>query len=99
MLPAAQLDRSDGMCQLGEELLDDDDIGLRDPSAVFTPERDTGGTEVEEDGDIGEEKMGVGKNTTSKSMDSSSESGKYEEEAKHGADFYPIPVHITDLQI
>uniref|UniRef100_A0A4W6C808 Solute carrier family 23 member 2 n=1 Tax=Lates calcarifer TaxID=8187 RepID=A0A4W6C808_LATCA len=36
--------------------------------------------------------MGVGKNTTSKSMDSGSEGGKYEEESKHGADFYPIPV-------
>lgn len=39
--------------------------------------------------------MGVGKNTTSKSMDSSSEPGKYEEECKHGANFYPIPVHTT----
>lgn len=39
--------------------------------------------------------MGVGKNTTSKSMDSSSEGGKYEEECKHGANFYPIPVHTT----
>ncbi|XP_017162354.1 solute carrier family 23 member 2 isoform X1 [Poecilia reticulata] len=96
MLPAAQLDRSDGMCQLGEELLDDD-IGLRDPSAVFTPEqRDIGGTEEEEE-DIDEEKMGVGKNTTAKSMDSSSEGGKYEEEAKHGADFYPIPVVVNGV--
>ncbi|KAM4746111.1 solute carrier family 23 member 2 isoform 2-T2 [Anableps anableps] len=87
------------MCQLGEEFLDDDDIGLRAPSAVFTPEqRDTGGVEVEEEEeDVKEEKMGVGKNTTSKSMDSSSESGKYEEEAKHGADFYPIPVVINGV--
>ncbi|XP_023199406.1 solute carrier family 23 member 2-like isoform X1 [Xiphophorus maculatus] len=98
MLPAAQLDRSDGMCQLGEELLDDDDdIGLRDPSAVFTPEqRGTGGTEAEEEEeDIDEEKMGVGKNTTANSMDS--EGGKYEEEAKHGADFYPIPVVVNGV--
>ncbi|XP_032434044.1 solute carrier family 23 member 2 isoform X1 [Xiphophorus hellerii] len=96
MLPAAQLDRSDGMCQLGEELLDDDDIGLRDPSAVFTPEqRGTGGTEAAEEEDIDEEKMGVGKNTTANSMDS--EGGKYEEEAKHGADFYPIPVVVNGV--
>lgn len=38
--------------------------------------------------------MGVGKNTTSKTLDSSSEGGKYEEESKHGADFYPIPVRL-----
>ncbi|XP_027888681.1 solute carrier family 23 member 2 isoform X1 [Xiphophorus couchianus] len=98
MLPAAQLDRSDGMCQLGEELLDDnDDIGLRDPSAVFTPEqRGTEGTEAEEEEkDIDEEKMGVGKNTTANSMDS--EGGKYEEEAKHGANFYPIPVVVNGV--
>ncbi|XP_059378472.1 solute carrier family 23 member 2-like isoform X2 [Carassius carassius] len=36
--------------------------------------------------------MGVGKNTTSKSMDSGTEPGKYEEENKHSAHFYPIPV-------
>lgn len=85
----------------GEEFLDGDDIGLRDSSAVLTPEqRDIGGIEVEEEKeeDNREEKMGVGKNTTSKSMDSSSEGGKYEEEVKHGADFYPIPVDITHLQ-
>lgn len=66
---------------------------------MFTPEqRGTGGTEAEEEEeDIDEEKMGVGKNTTAKSMDSSSEGGKYEEEAKHGADFYPIPVNKLNL--
>ncbi|XP_056628713.1 solute carrier family 23 member 2 isoform X1 [Triplophysa dalaica] len=36
--------------------------------------------------------MGVGKNTTSKSMDSTAEPCKYEEETKNGAHFYPIPV-------
>uniref|UniRef100_A0A672MGR3 Solute carrier family 23 member 2 n=1 Tax=Sinocyclocheilus grahami TaxID=75366 RepID=A0A672MGR3_SINGR len=36
--------------------------------------------------------MGVGKNTTSKSMDSAAEPGKYEEENKHSAHSYPIPV-------
>uniref|UniRef100_A0A671U6W9 Solute carrier family 23 member 2 n=1 Tax=Sparus aurata TaxID=8175 RepID=A0A671U6W9_SPAAU len=41
--------------------------------------------------------MGVGKNTTSKSLDSSSEGGKYEEETKHGADFYPIPVVVNGV--
>ncbi|XP_023199408.1 solute carrier family 23 member 2-like isoform X2 [Xiphophorus maculatus] len=39
--------------------------------------------------------MGVGKNTTANSMDS--EGGKYEEEAKHGADFYPIPVVVNGV--
>lgn len=63
---------------------------------MFTPEqRGTGGTEPEEEEDIDEEKMGVGKNTTANSMDS--EGGKYEEEAKHGADFYPIPVNKLNL--
>lgn len=42
--------------------------------------------------------MGVGKNTTSKSLDSTSEGGKYEEETKNGADFYPIPVHHYKLE-
>lgn len=36
--------------------------------------------------------MGVGKNTTSKSMDSTAELAKYDEETKHSANFYPIPV-------
>ncbi|XP_027888682.1 solute carrier family 23 member 2 isoform X2 [Xiphophorus couchianus] len=39
--------------------------------------------------------MGVGKNTTANSMDS--EGGKYEEEAKHGANFYPIPVVVNGV--
>lgn len=68
-------------------------IGLKNSSAVFTPERDKGGTEEEEEEDIQNTRMGVGKNNTSKSLDSSSEGGKYEEESKHDADFYPIPVH------
>uniref|UniRef100_A0A673JZT2 Solute carrier family 23 member 2-like n=1 Tax=Sinocyclocheilus rhinocerous TaxID=307959 RepID=A0A673JZT2_9TELE len=38
--------------------------------------------------------MGVGKNTTSKSMDSAAEPGKYEEENKHNAHSYPIPVSV-----
>ncbi|KAJ8396930.1 hypothetical protein AAFF_G00012530 [Aldrovandia affinis] len=41
--------------------------------------------------------MGVGKNTTSKSMDSGGEGGKYEEEGKHGADFYPVPVVVNGM--
>lgn len=64
-----------------------DVIGLKDSSTAFTPERDKRGTEEEKD-----TRMGVGQNTTSKSMDSSSEGGKLEEESKHGTDFYPIPV-------
>uniref|UniRef100_UPI003AAA7E91 solute carrier family 23 member 2 isoform X2 n=1 Tax=Centroberyx gerrardi TaxID=166262 RepID=UPI003AAA7E91 len=101
MLPAAQLDRSDGMCQLDKAALDNV-IGLKEPSAVFIPERDRGGTEKvsgeEEDDDYEEERrMGVGKNTTSKSMDGGGEGGKYEEESKHGADFYPIPVVVNGV--
>lgn len=76
----------------GEAALDDV-IGLKGSSAVFTPERDRGGTgEVDEGEEI--TTMGVGKNTTSKTLDSGSEGGKYEEESKHGADFYPIPVRL-----
>ena len=60
---------------------------------MLTSEQDPGGTEQEDD--VTDAKMGVGKNTTSKSMDSSSEGGKYEEESKHGADFYPIPVRSS----
>uniref|UniRef100_H3DH22 Solute carrier family 23 member 2 n=1 Tax=Tetraodon nigroviridis TaxID=99883 RepID=H3DH22_TETNG len=36
--------------------------------------------------------MGVGKNTTSKVLETGSEAGKYEDDGKHGACFYPIPV-------
>lgn len=64
-------------------------------AAVFLPEREREwrrGTEPEEE----EQRrgMGVGKNTTSKSMESTAEPGKYEEENKHGAHFYPIPVSL-----
>ncbi|XP_064153583.1 solute carrier family 23 member 2 [Anguilla rostrata] len=41
--------------------------------------------------------MGVGKNSTSKSMDSGGEPGRYEEEGKRGADFYPIPVVVNGV--
>ncbi|KAJ8380020.1 hypothetical protein SKAU_G00007980 [Synaphobranchus kaupii] len=41
--------------------------------------------------------MGVGKNNTSKSMDSGGEPGKYEEEGKCDADFYPIPVVVNGV--
>ncbi|XP_035235181.1 solute carrier family 23 member 2-like [Anguilla anguilla] len=41
--------------------------------------------------------MGVGKNNTSKSMDSGGEPGRYEEEGKRGADFYPIPVVVNGV--
>ncbi len=69
--------------------------------AVFLPEcerewrrgKESEGEEEKEE----EEKrggMGVGKNTTSKSMDSTAEPGKYEEENKHSAHFYPIPVSV-----
>ncbi|XP_054630936.1 solute carrier family 23 member 2 isoform X1 [Dunckerocampus dactyliophorus] len=96
MLPAVQIDRSDGMCQLADKTSLDDVIRLRDSSAVLTPERDKGGKE-EEWVDCGDTNMGVGKNTSSKPMDSESEGGKYEEESKHGADFYPIPVVVNGV--
>ncbi|GAA6068745.1 solute carrier family 23 member 2 [Tachysurus ichikawai] len=41
--------------------------------------------------------MGVGKNSTCKSMDSNAEPGKYEEENKHSANFYPIPVVVNGV--
>ncbi|TNM89938.1 hypothetical protein fugu_004172 [Takifugu bimaculatus] len=41
--------------------------------------------------------MGVGKNTTSKVLETSSEAGKYEDDGKHGACFYPIPVVINGV--
>lgn len=71
-------------------------------AAVFLPERERErrrGTEPEEEeeDDKAEEQrggMGVGKNTTSKSMDSTTDPGKYEEENKHSAHFYPIPVSV-----
>ncbi|XP_056275404.1 solute carrier family 23 member 2 isoform X2 [Pseudoliparis swirei] len=92
MLPAAQLDRSDWMCQLDEAILDDV-IGPKDSSAAFTPERGRGRS----DEDIEDTRMGVGKNTNSKSMDGNSEGGKLEEESKHSADFYPIPVVVNGV--
>lgn len=48
---------------------------------------------MQEDQDSGDATMGVGKNNTSKTLDASSDGGKYEEESKHGAEFYPIPVN------
>lgn len=41
--------------------------------------------------------MGVGKNTSCKSMDSTTEPGKYEEENKHSTNFYPIPVVVNGV--
>ncbi|XP_051508993.1 solute carrier family 23 member 2-like isoform X2 [Myxocyprinus asiaticus] len=66
-------------------------------ATVFLPELEREwrtGTQAEEEGKAEEERrgMGIGKNTTSKSMDSTTEPGKYEEENKHSAHFYPIPV-------
>ncbi|XP_048846431.1 solute carrier family 23 member 2-like isoform X1 [Brienomyrus brachyistius] len=42
--------------------------------------------------------MGVGKNTTSKGVDSGAEGAMYEEESKCTADFYPIPVVVNGVQ-
>lgn len=54
---------------------------------------------MDEDEEIEDTTMGVGKNTTPKTLESSSEGGKYEDESKHGAEFYPIPVHNFFLQL
>lgn len=78
----------------GETVLDDV-IGLKNSSTEFTTERDktgTGHVEVEGDEDFENSAMGIGKNTTSKVLETSSEAGKYEDDGKHGACFYPIPV-------
>ncbi|XP_037114440.1 solute carrier family 23 member 2 isoform X1 [Syngnathus acus] len=96
MLPAVQIDRSDGMCQLADKSSLEDVNRLKDSSAVLTPERDKG-DEADEWVDRGGTGMGVGKNTTSKPADSNSEGGKYEEENKRGADFYPIPVVVNGV--
>ncbi|CAB1319927.1 unnamed protein product [Coregonus sp. 'balchen'] len=89
MHPAAQLDRSDGMCQLVDDTYLDHVRELKAQSAVFLPER----VREEEEGE--ERGMGVGKNITSKSMEG--EGAKYEEENKHSADFYPIPVVVNGV--
>ncbi|XP_049618028.1 solute carrier family 23 member 2 isoform X1 [Syngnathus scovelli] len=94
MLPAVQIDRSDGMCQLADKSSLEDVNRLKDSSAVLTPERDKG-DEADEWVEHGGTGMGVGKNTTSKPADS--EGGKYEEENKRGADFYPIPVVVNGV--
>ncbi|XP_068617159.1 solute carrier family 23 member 2 [Brachionichthys hirsutus] len=95
MLPAAPLDRSDGMCQLGEAFLDDV-IRPKDSATVFTAEKDKGWTKRVEEEEIEDPIMGVGKNTA-KSLDSSSEGGKYEAETKRAADFYPIPMAVNGV--
>ncbi|XP_075889334.1 solute carrier family 23 member 2 isoform X1 [Nelusetta ayraudi] len=97
MLPAAQLDRSDGMCQIGEQPLDDV-TRLKDSPTVVATDIDRGGTgRAQEDQESGDAAMGVGKNNTSKTLDSSGDGGKYEEESKDAAEFYPIPVVVNGL--
>lgn len=79
----------------GETTLDDV-IRLKNSSADFTLERDKTGTglvEVEQNEGFETSAMGVGKNTTSKVLETGSEAGKYEDDGKHGACFYPIPVN------
>lgn len=79
----------------GETTLDDV-IRLKNSSTDFTPQRDktgTGQVEVEQDEGIETSAMGVGKNTTSKVLESGNEAGKYEDDCRHGACFYPIPVN------
>lgn len=62
---------------------------------MVATEVDRGGTGgAQEDQDSGDTAMGVGKNNTSKALDSSADGGKYEEESKDAAEFYPIPVLV-----
>lgn len=66
---------------------------LQDSPTVVATDIDRGGTgRVQEDHGSGDTAMGVGKNNTSKALDSSADGGKYEEESKDAAEFYPIPV-------
>ena len=66
---------------------------LSGESTALVAECELGEEEEEREEEGGERGgMGVGKNTTSKAMDSTGEGGKYEEDGKHAADFYPIPV-------
>ncbi|XP_036381877.1 solute carrier family 23 member 2-like isoform X1 [Megalops cyprinoides] len=68
---------------------------LKERPAVLLPRQVSGaGRDTERAVERG---MGVGKNTTSKSVDSGEEGGKYEEDSKHGADFYPIPVVLNGV--
>lgn len=85
------------LVHVGETTLDDV-IRPKNSSADFSPERDktgTGQVEVEQKGGFETSAMGVGKNTTSKVLESGSEAGKYEDDSKHGACFYPIPVCLS----
>ncbi|KAL0979245.1 hypothetical protein UPYG_G00182710 [Umbra pygmaea] len=68
---------------------------LKEQSEVFLPEKEAEVTErttAEEE----ERGMGIGKNTTSKCMEGG-EGMKYEEENKHSAAFYPIPVVVNGV--
>lgn len=80
------------MC-LGEQPLDDV-TRLTESPTVVASDIDRGGTgsaqDDQESGDTAA--MGVGKNNTSKALDSSADGGKYEEESKDAAEFYPVPV-------
>lgn len=79
----------------GETTLEDV-IRLRNSSTDFTPERDktrTGQLEAEQDKGFEASAMGIGKNTTSKVIEPGGDAGKYEDDGKHGACFYPIPVN------
>lgn len=75
-----------------EETTLDDGLRLKNSSTDFTPERDKTGTGKVEDEGFETSAMGVGKNTPSKVLETGSEAGKYEDDGKHGACFYPIPV-------
>lgn len=77
---------------LGEQPLEDV-TRLKDSPTVVATDIDRGGTgRAREDPPSGDAAMGVGKNNTSKALDSSGDGGKYEEESKDAAEFYPVPV-------
>lgn len=80
---------------LGEQPLDDV-TRLKDSPTVVATDIDRGGTgRAQEDQESRDAAMGIGKNNTSKTLDSSGDGGKYEEESKDAAEFYPIPVILS----
>ncbi|KAF5897839.1 solute carrier family 23 member 2-like isoform X1, partial [Clarias magur] len=95
---------SSGSDELAGQALDH--VSAESEPSDFLSERESGRRRGEEEREREEEEreeeevsggMGVGKNSTCKAMDSNAEPGKYEEESKHSANFYPIPVVVNGV--
>jgi len=91
-LPTAQAVPDDGVAVTETAFTSDRERGV--PRARSSEEvRCQAQEEQDEEWQDERRRMGVGKNTTSKSIEGGGDGGtKYEEETKHGADVYPIPV-------